>query len=51
MGGTARFGSHLPEKSDSQIRQFARTDDRYKYDPAFKTTCLILFLNFTGMEI
>ena len=26
MGGTARFGSHLPEKSDCRIRQFARTD-------------------------
>ena len=25
MGGTARSGSHLPEKSDCRIRQFART--------------------------
>ena len=26
MGGIARSGSHLPEKSDCRIRQFARTD-------------------------
>ena len=26
MGGTARSSSHLPEKSDCRIRQFARTD-------------------------
>ena len=25
MGGTARSGSHLPEKSDCRIQQFART--------------------------
>ena len=25
MGSTARSGSHLPEKSDCRIRQFART--------------------------
>ena len=27
MGGIARSGSHLPEKSDCRIRQFARTGE------------------------
>ena len=29
MGGTVRSGSHLPEKSDCRIRQFARTVYEY----------------------
>ena len=30
MDGTARSGSHLPEKSDCRIRQFARTGYHFK---------------------
>ena len=35
MGGTARSGSHLPEKSDCRIRQFARTAHRGIQKPFF----------------
>ena len=38
MGGTARSGSRLPEKSDSRIWQFARTVYRVVVETSGRTS-------------